>query len=563
MQRHNLVGMTLSKYHCDAFIGLGGMAEVYRATDTELNRSVALKVLHPFLVAEEGFIDRFRREAQALAALRHPNIVQIYDSGLEDFNSYVVMEYIAGPTLKDRLRELSVEGRQMPLEEVQRIFKALVAALRYAHGQGIVHRDLKPSNVLLSEDGRVVLTDFGLAKIVGSTIHTASLALVGTPAYMAPEQARSSTAEPSSDVYALGVILFELLAGRLPFTAETPFEMINKHSSEALPNVGRDRRDVPAGLDRVLKKATAKDARDRFQNVDQFEQAFNAAFEGKRRIPFVSLRPDWLRALPNWVTLTAVAIVLLGLGGMGGLFNANAPSPTPTLTLAPTATPELLRALIIGDVNLYEEPDFAARVIARLTQDTEVVLLNRNGLWWQVRVVQNGLVGWVIVSALDIIPPTLTPTLTNTPPPGASLTPTPTSTPTPTITPVPPSPTPSFTPSDTPTETPDDDDDGGGSPPSPTPTQSPTATPTPTGSLSPTHTVTLGPSGTPTFTPTGTISPTLTPTRTESPAPTNTFTPTATPSLPPTATYTSVPTFTPGPTATGGPTPRPRPTIRP
>lgn len=550
MQRHNLVGMTFSKYRCDAFIGLGGMAEVYRATDTELNRSVALKVLHPFLMAEDGFIDRFRHEAQALAALRHPNIVQIHDSGLEDFNSFVVMEYIAGPTLKDRLRELAAEGQQMPIEEVHRIFKALVAALRYAHSQDIVHRDLKPSNVLLSEDGRVVLTDFGLAKIVGSTIHTASLALVGTPAYMAPEQARSGKAEPGSDVYSLGVILFELLAARLPFTADTPFEMISKHSTEALPNVSHYRRDLPRNIDRVLQKATAKDAQDRFQNVDQFEQAFDAAFEGRRRIPFVSMRPGWLRVPRSLVALAAVVILLLGLGGASGWFTSTSASPLFTSTPTPTATPDVLGALIIGDVNLYEEPDFSSRVLAVLAADTEVVLLKRTGLWWQVRVVQNDLVGWVIVSALDFIPPTSTPTITNTPPPGASLTPTPTPSVTPSFTPVPPTLLPSLTSSVTvSTMTPTPNDDGGGG-------DSPTASHTPTQSFSPTFspTRTPNPGATLGSTPTGVFSVTPTYTLTSTPGLTRTFAVTQLPSV----------TLTQTPTSGSQPiplTPKPRPTL--
>ena len=530
----DLVGVTLGKYRCEQFIGLGGMAEVYRAVDTDLEREVALKVLHPFFVSEEGFTDRFRREARTLASLRHANVVQVYDSGIQDFNSYLAMEYVPGATLKDRLRELNMRNERMPLAEARRIIDALVAALRYAHRANVVHRDLKPSNVILAEDGRVVLTDFGLAKIVGSTIHTVSMSMIGTPAYMAPEQAQLGTVDPRSDVYSLGVMLFEMLTGRLPFEADTPFAMIAKHAKETFPNAASLRPDLPRGLDRVLLAATAKDPAERFHSIDLFADALNAAFEG-RRLPFVLPRLRLPRTTRNWLLGgAAAAIVFLGLGSFQGWFNAASPTLTPTIT--PSPTPRILLALIIGQTPLHEQPDLTSRVVGELSDGTEVELLARLGLWWQVRAMDDSqLTGWVLTENLDFIPtPTPLPTLTNTPPPGASLTPTPTAsaTPRPTSTP-----SATLTRSPTSTATP-----GGGGPigsPSATSTLNTTATPL---------------TGTPTTAPTPTNTPPPTHTRTPVPSPTSTTpsSPTPTPTVLPTATST----FKPGP---GTPTPTPGP----
>ena len=531
----DLVGVTLGKYRCEQFIGLGGMAEVYRAVDTELEREVALKVLHPFFVSEEGFTDRFRREARTLASLRHANVVQVYDSGIQDFNSYLAMEYVPGPTLKDRLRELNLRNERMPLAEARRIIDALLAALRYAHRANIVHRDLKPSNVILAEDGRVVLTDFGLAKIVGSTLHTASMSMIGTPAYMAPEQAQLGAVDPRSDVYSLGVMLFEMLTGRLPFEADTPFAMIAKHAKETFPSASSLRPDLPRSMDRVLLAAAAKDPAERFQSIDQLADAVNAAFEG-RRLPFAL--PRLPRTTRNWLLGgAAVAIVFLGLGSFQGWFNAATPTATPTIM--PSPTPRVLLALIIGQTPLHEQPDLTSRVVGELSDGAEVELLDRRGLWWLVRSMDDAqLTGWVLTENLDFIPtPTPLPTLTNTPPPGASLTPTPTAsaTPRPTATP-----SATLTRSPTPTATPAEGSPVG----SPPATSTPNVTGTPvlrTPTTAPTQTATTPP--TPTHTPP--------PTHTRTPVPTST--PTPVPSPTPTA-PTATPTFKPAP---GTPTPTP------
>jgi len=531
----DLIGVTLGKYHCVEFIGHGGMAEVYRAVDTELDRSVAIKILHPFLVTEEGFAERFRREARALASLKHPNIVQIYDSGLQDFNNYVVMEYVPGPTLKDRLRELKVHGERMPIAEVRRIVDALTAALDHAHHAGIVHRDLKPTNIILANDGRVVLTDFGLAKIIGSAVHTASMAMIGTPAYMAPEQARAGPADLRSDVYALGVIVYELLTGQLPFQADTPFVMIARHAQEALPRIRAVRRDVPRSVDRVLLKATAKAPAERFHSVEQFDAALNAAFDG-RRVPFLATRLRLSRAARNTIAIVAALMLVGGFGFGNGWFTSPAPTPAPTHTPSPTPTAtRILSARIIGPAELRAQPDPASILIARLNSGTEVALLDQAGAWWQVRVLENDRVGWVMNANLVFVLPTATPTPSNTPPPGASLTPTPSTTPTPQ-----PTRTPSATRTASVTSAPTSGGDSSGSPSTPGSTATPTLRPTNSITPLPTSTFTRTPVPPPTFTRTPVPSPTSTPKPTHTPTP-----------LPPTPTYTWTPEpSTPTPTNT-------------
>lgn len=520
----DLVGVTLGKYRCVEFIGLGGMAEVYRAVDTDLDREVAVKVLHPFLVTEDGFVERFRREARTLAALRHPNVVEIYDSGLQEFNSYVVMEYVPGPTLKDRLRELNARNERMSLAEVRRIFSALFAALRYAHQAGVVHRDLKPTNIILAEDGRVVLTDFGLAKLVGSTIHTASMAMIGTPAYMAPEQAQSGSVDLRSDIYALGVILYELLTGSLPFEADTPFAMITKHAKESLPRISQTRRGLPRSIDEVLIKATAKDPAGRFQTVDQFAEALDAAFEG-RRLPFTRLRPQGSRLMRVGAAVGAI-IVILGVGSASGWFAAASPLATVTPSVTPSPT-SMLRARITDLTDLFEAPDRSSRVLAQLTAGTEIALIGQQGTWLEVHPIDSDLTGWVDQNVVFFLPTfTPQPTLTNTPPPGVSLTPTPTSTASFTPAPLPivsPSPSSSARPTATPNSSPVSTPQAS----TPTPVRTSTSTsPSATATL-PSPTTTLVPSPTPTFTPPATSTPSPSPTANPS------YSPTPTPFHPP------------------------------
>jgi tetratricopeptide (TPR) repeat protein len=274
----DMTGKTLGKYRLIERLGRGGMAEVYRAYQPRLERDVAVKVMLGYLAEDEQFVGRFEREAKAVAVLRHPHIVQIHDFDVEDDVYYMVMEYIGGETLKARLKRLNAEGKRMPLDEVARIFRALCDALDYAHAQGCVHRDIKPANVMFDGE-RLVLTDFGIASIVGGTRYTASGAMVGTPAYMSPEQGQGAPGDVRSDVYSLGVILYEMVTGRLPYDADTPLAIVLKHLSEPLPLPSHVCTDVPPTVERVILKALAKSPNDRYQSAGALAEALEAAVE--------------------------------------------------------------------------------------------------------------------------------------------------------------------------------------------------------------------------------------------------------------------------------------------
>ena len=263
------IGRTLSKVEIQKRIGRGGMAEVYLGQHATLNRPVAVKLLHAHLSEDEALRSRFRAEAQAVAALRHPNIVQVFDFDIADGSPYIVMELLQGMPLDDYLDALHRSGRTLPPETTARLMLSLAAALEYAHARGIVHRDIKPANVMLRResgpiepdaplplDADAVLTDFGVARFSSAAAHTLSGSISGTPAYLSPEQARGETVDARSDIYSLGVTLYEMLAGRLPFggSDETPFAVILKHITEPPPSIEGLNPATQAVLDRALAK---------------------------------------------------------------------------------------------------------------------------------------------------------------------------------------------------------------------------------------------------------------------------------------------------------------------
>ncbi|MDH4136669.1 MAG: serine/threonine protein kinase, partial [Anaerolineae bacterium] len=209
-------GKMLGKYRLTEKLGRGVMAEVYRAYDPGSNRYVAVKVLHAFLAGEEDFLGRFEREATAMMRLRHPNIVQILDFDHEGDLYYMVMEFIDGPTLKAELRERSRMGQPFDPKETARILTAIGNAVGYVHRRGVVHRDLKPANIMFTSEGEPMLTDFGIAKIVGAKRYTMTGAISGTPTYMSPEQGQGERGDERSDIYSLGVILYEMVTGCVP-----------------------------------------------------------------------------------------------------------------------------------------------------------------------------------------------------------------------------------------------------------------------------------------------------------------------------------------------------------
>jgi serine/threonine protein kinase len=275
----------LGKYEIIDRIGRGGMAEVYRGYHGALDRYVAIKLLHPFLADDPEFKDRFENEARNVARLKHPNIVQVYDFDYdaESESYYMVMELINGPTLKDRLFDLDMTGERFPIAESIRITKSAAEALAYAHQRNMIHRDVKPANLMLDEDGRVVLTDFGIAKIVTGAQFTASGGMVGTPAYMAPEQGLGEAGDERSDIYSLGVIMFQLVTGRLPYDADTPLAIILKHVNEPLPLPSQFVPGLSGDLEHVICLALQKEPEERYQTALEFSQDLSMLDEAGHR----------------------------------------------------------------------------------------------------------------------------------------------------------------------------------------------------------------------------------------------------------------------------------------
>jgi serine/threonine protein kinase len=261
----------LGKYEVTERLGRGGMAEVYRAYHASLDRFVAIKVLHAFLADDPEFKNRFEKEARNIAKLKHPNIVQVYDFDYdaESESYYMVMELVEGLTLKDLLFKMAEQGRLPTLREAVRFVKEVASALAYAHSQSMVHRDVKPGNLMLDRDERLVLTDFGIAKIVTNQQFTATGGMVGTPAYMSPEQGLGEAGDERSDLYSLGVILFQLVTGKLPYDAETPLAVILKHLNEPIPSARSLRPDLPEAIDRIIIKLMAKDPIARYQSANE------------------------------------------------------------------------------------------------------------------------------------------------------------------------------------------------------------------------------------------------------------------------------------------------------
>jgi beta-lactam-binding protein with PASTA domain/tRNA A-37 threonylcarbamoyl transferase component Bud32 len=243
------------RYHVLERVAAGGMGEVLRAHDSVLAREVAIKVLHRSLASDQGFVDRFRREARAAATLNHPNIVAVYDWGAVDGIYYMVMEYVRGRSV----RELLNVDRQLAPAQAAEILRQTLLALEHAHAKGIVHRDLKPENILLTTDGTVKLTDLGLARAFADAKNTHAGAVTGTVQYLSPEQIRGEPADPRSDLYSLGIVAYELLTGRLPFTGETPMAIAYKHLSDRVPAPSGFANDVPPDLDGFVASATDQD----------------------------------------------------------------------------------------------------------------------------------------------------------------------------------------------------------------------------------------------------------------------------------------------------------------
>jgi serine/threonine protein kinase len=269
----DLTGKQFGHYQIVAPLGEGGMAAVYKAYQPSMERYVAVKVLPRHMSTSEEFVNRFRREAKLLAQLQHPHILTVFDYGEADGYPYIVMPFVNSGTLANLLQK-----RQLSLPEVRRVMVQLGDALGYAHARGMIHRDIKPSNVLIDERGNCLLTDFGLARMAESaTKITSSGAVMGTPAYMSPEQGAGSNIDHRSDIYSLGVMLYEMVTGRVPYTAETPIAVVFKHIQDPLPSARKLNPYLPESVELVLLKVLAKNPDDRYQNAEDFVLAIQKA----------------------------------------------------------------------------------------------------------------------------------------------------------------------------------------------------------------------------------------------------------------------------------------------
>lgn len=255
------------------------MAAVYLGYQRDVDRQVAVKVLPPHPALDSQFVDRFQLEARTIARLQHPHILPLYDYGVtEDNIFFLVMPYINGGALDRR-----TAGKSMPLHEIERILREVAAALDYAHRQGVIHRDIKPANILLDREGNTFIADFGIAKLVGSSANLTGTGVVGTPAYMSPEQAQGTNLDARSDIYSLGVVIWELLVGKPPFQADTPMQIVLKHINETPPDISTVNPSLPPELDDVMARALTKDPVERYQTAIEFAEAFRRVVRSSDR----------------------------------------------------------------------------------------------------------------------------------------------------------------------------------------------------------------------------------------------------------------------------------------
>jgi tRNA A-37 threonylcarbamoyl transferase component Bud32 len=273
----DLTGKTLGQYAISRRLGQGGMATVYLAEQPSINRQVAVKIMPAYFLHDPTFLKRFNQEVKVIARLQHPRILPVYDFGRFEGQPYIVMAYMSGGTLADRIRK----GGPMPLDTVVQIVKQIAEGLDHAHKNGIIHRDFKPSNVLLDDSGNAYLADFGIAKVSESTAQLTGSAIVGTPTYMAPEMADQGIVSPSIDIYALGVTIYEMLTGQYPYVGDTPLRVMMAHVNNPIPDVLDTRPNLPVGVSEVLKRAMAKNPGARYNTAAELASALEAAASGQ------------------------------------------------------------------------------------------------------------------------------------------------------------------------------------------------------------------------------------------------------------------------------------------
>ena len=278
MQKDELIGTTLGNCTILGPLGQGGMARVYRARQENLDREVAVKVLPPWFAADRNFVDRFNLEARLVARLTHPNIVTVHDASEQNGHLFIVMQLVDGGTLKYRMDQLQTKGQTLDAFEAKRIFTQLASALSYAHDNGIIHRDVKPVNVLMDNLGRPILSDFGIAKVLAGTKElTRHGAGVGTPEYMSPEQCQGGPVDGRADIYALGIMLFEALTGRLPFLGDNYPALAHSHIYEMPPHPSMVNSNIDPAVAQVVLTALMKNPQQRYQRASDMAEALERA----------------------------------------------------------------------------------------------------------------------------------------------------------------------------------------------------------------------------------------------------------------------------------------------
>ncbi|HRF98993.1 MAG TPA: serine/threonine-protein kinase, partial [Aggregatilineales bacterium] len=279
-----LIGKTLKNgdYEIREIIGKGGMATVYLGYQKNVERQVAIKVLSFHTGVDDEFKERFQLEARTIARLQHPHILSLHDYGAEDDLLYLVMAYLSGGTFENRISK-----GEVTLDEIERVLREIGGAIDYAHRQGIVHRDIKPANILLDSEGHALLTDFGIAKLTEGNIGLTGTNVVGTPAYMSPEQAQGMEVTGASDIYSLGVVVFQALTGKLPFNAPSVLQIMLRVVQDPIPDLEDFVTDAPPQLNSVLSRALAKDPDARYATAQEFADAFTEAIRATSKVPIV------------------------------------------------------------------------------------------------------------------------------------------------------------------------------------------------------------------------------------------------------------------------------------
>ena len=373
------------RYEIEELVGSGGMSNVFRAHDRLLERTVALKILHEQYTRDEDYVERFRREARAVAQLTHPNIVTVIDRGEQDGRQFIVFEYVEGQNLKD----LSAQG---PLDPRDAILLALqvARALSFAHARGLVHRDVKPQNVLLSEDGQAKVTDFGIARSLDVHGVTQTGTVLGTSDYIAPEQARGQKVDPKTDIYSLGAVLYELLTAEVPYSGDNFVAVAMRHVSEPPPSVLVHRPDCPVRLDLAIQRAMAKDPADRFASMDELCDELEACLaeldgrDGEGATMIVPPAPHQRRTrpqrerrrFPTAIVLIVVLAALLVAGGAYLLLSSDSAKKALHVESTPPAKPVQLQGVAAydpeGDSSEHgEDAHFATDRNAGTSWDTE------------------------------------------------------------------------------------------------------------------------------------------------------------------------------------------------